>query len=494
MFGSNRSRFADAPALTEIKASGSGDGSSRSRIDQLCDGDWGDDAGTVAKLKAEAVAGELTEIELASSLLSMQRASRNKVELDAIRASRPQGPTGHTTTRTPRGTGVANVLEASLLLSAGIDADFIAGEMGEQTVDQAMSATYRDLGISGLMRAIAYAGGESAQGGENLVRAAFRAEQSIKASGVSTLSLPGILGNAANKAMLAEYRDADTTWRMFCDRGSAADFKVSTQYRLTLGGSFEKVGADGELKHGTLSESSYSRKIDTYGMMLGLTRQDLINDDVSAFLAIPRSLGRASAVRVEEAVYVELLGNSGSFYGAGNNNLLTGADTALSIDSLTRAKTVFRHRVDDNGKPLLVRPDVLLVPPELESTASVLLREQRITDPTDTTVSTAIPSVPAMNPHAGTLKLGVSPYLSNAAIKDESGKALSNQSDSAWYLFARPTSVASIAVSFLSGRETPTIESTEMDFNMLGMQWRAYHDFGVSLVDSVGSVKATGEA
>ena len=38
-----------------------------------------------------------------------------------------------------------------------------------------------------------------------------------------------------------------------------------------------------------------------------------------------------------------------------------------------------------------------------------------------------------------------------------------------------------IEVAFLNGQESPTIETADADFNMLGIQMRGYHDFGVNL-------------
>ena len=36
---------------------------------------------------------------------------------------------------------------------------------------------------------------------------------------------------------------------------------------------------------------------------------------------------------------------------------------------------------------------------------------------------------------------------------------------------------------FLNGQESPTIETANADFNVLGIQMRGFHDFGVSLQD-----------
>ena len=144
-------------------------------------------------------------------------------------------------------------------------------------------------------------------------------------------------------------------------------------------GGFEKVAPDGELKHGKLSEQKYSNKADTYGQILMLTRQDIINDDLSAFMDIPRQMGRSGAESIDDLFFTLLLGNLNAFFSATNSNLLSGVDTAFSANSLTKAKTTFRKQKAGPGnkakdqKPINIRPEFLVVPVELETDAELLM-------------------------------------------------------------------------------------------------------------------------
>jgi hypothetical protein len=67
-------------------------------------------------------------------------------------------------------------------------------------------------------------------------------------------------------------------------------------------------------------------------------------------------------------------------------------------------------------------------------------------------------------------------------------------SDTTWWLCADPKLLASAAMGVLNGQESPTIESADADFDQLGIQFRGYHDFGVSMTEYRTSVKATAEA
>jgi phage major head subunit gpT-like protein len=54
----------------------------------------------------------------------------------------------------------------------------------------------------------------------------------------------------------------------------------------------------------------------------------------------------------------------------------------MNIEGLTRAEAAFFTQTDPDGAPLAVVPKVLLVPPGLNATASVLMRSAEIRDNT----------------------------------------------------------------------------------------------------------------
>ena len=93
---------------------------------------------------------------------------------------------------------------------------------------------------------------------------------------------------------------------------------------------------------------------------------------------------------------------------------------------------------------------------------------------------------PISNPHQGKFRVEVSRYLSTPLYPGNSQKA--------WYLLADANDLAVIEVAFLNGQESPVIETADADFNVLGVQMRGYHDFGVALQDPRGGLKSKGEA
>ncbi|MEZ6233417.1 MAG: hypothetical protein R3B68_04435 [Phycisphaerales bacterium] len=408
-----------------------------------------------------------------------------RTELEVLRAERPS-LSGGGVRRDADHAQSGRALEAAMCLSAGLPEKQVGAWYDEKTMNAAVASDLRGAGLHTLIYETIRAAGEHMRPGRvdnEMIRAAFAADRRLiqAAAGFSTISLSGILSNVANKTMLAAYTAVESVVAMFSAETDVNDFKEVTRYRLTGNGVFEKVGPDGELKHAGLSEQAYTNKVETYGRMIALTRQMMINDDLGAFLQIPRLIGRMSALKREEAVFELLLANPDSFFSAGNKNYISGADTALSIDALTKGEQQFLDQTDSEGKPILLTPSVLLVPSSLKVTAQVLMTETRVNETTD-----ANKPKPAVNPHAGKWKPVASPYLNAQGISGGSAKA--------WYLFANPADVAAIEIAYLRGKRTPTIESGETDFNTLGMQWRGYFDFGVAMQDPRAAVKSKGEA
>jgi hypothetical protein len=213
--------------------------------------------------------------------------------------------------------------------------------------------------------------------------------------------------------------------------------------------------------------------------MLQIDRRDIINDDLGAITTVPRKLGRGSGLKINDVFWTTFLANSG-FFTAGNDNYVSGADTALGIDGLTKAEVAFLDQVDGDGKPIGIMPAILLVPTALSAIGSQLYKSLELRDTTSST------KYPVANPHQGKFRVEVSRYLANSVYTGNSAKA--------WYLLADPSDLPVIEVAFLNGQESPTIETADADFNVLGVQMRGYHDFGVALQDFRGGVKSKGEA
>jgi hypothetical protein len=396
-----------------------------------------------------------------------------RCELEVLRISRPRTPAIYVSDNTIN----ARVLEAACLLSGRVDN--IEAVFDQQTLEMASKRFRGGIGLQELLLEAAWANGYTGRNfrdSRTVLRFAFG--RGIEAS-FSTIDIGGILSNVANKFLLEGFFSVERTWRNITAIRSVSDFKTVTSYRLVGKDQYEQVAPGGELKHGTLGEEKYENRADTYGLVLSIDRRDIINDDLGAITTVPRKLGRGSGLKINDVFWSSFLNNA-TFFAAANKNYISGAGTALSLDGLTEGEVTFLNQVDSDGKPIGVMPAILLVPTALSAIGSQLFKSMELRDTTSNI------KYPVSNPHQGKFRVEVSRYLSNAQYTGNSSKA--------WYLLAEPTDLPVIEVAFLNGQEAPTIETAEADFHVLGVQMRGFHDFGVSLQDYRGGVKAKGEA
>jgi len=401
-----------------------------------------------------------------------------RTELEILRADRPT-VAGAPAIHAPDNTVTGHVLEAACMMTAGLSG--LDDRYEERALDVAATRFRGGIGLQELLLEAAWANGytgRSFRDSRSVLRFAFKPDLAA-AAGVSTINIGGILSNVANKFLLEGFFSVERTWRNITAVRNVSDFKTVTSYRLVGKDQYEIVAPGGELKHGTLGEEQYTNKADTYGLLLSVDRRDIINDDLGAITTVPRKLGRGSGLKINDVFWSVFLNNA-AFFSAGNNNFLAGAQTALSIDGLTTAETAFMDQVDSDGKPIGIMPAILLAPTALSAIGTQLFKSLELRD---TTASTKFP---VANPHQGKFRVEVSRYLGNAQFAGSSTKA--------WYLLAEPADLPVIETAFLNGQESPTIETAEADFNVLGVQMRGYHDFGVNLQDARGGVKSKGEA
>jgi hypothetical protein len=397
--------------------------------------------------------------------------SAEKTELQALRANRPTAPAGIVI---PGGNASPKVIEAAACLALGLKGQSLSASFDDRTLEAA--SKMRGIGLQDILLMAAAAAGYSVRPGcirsdlGGVLRAAF-----------SSADIAGILSNTANKFILDSFMAVEQVWRQIAAIRPARDFKTMTSYRLTGNLQYEKVGATGEIKHGTLGNDPMTNKVDTHAKMLAISRQDMINDDLGALQKIPAMLGRGAGLQLNEVFWTEFLADNTTFFTLARGNYMEGAGTVLNVDQLTALELLFLNMLDSDGKPLGITPRFLLTPNALSVKAAEICNS---TEVRDTTASTKIGT---SNPHAGKFSPIRSSYLHNA-------KMGGGYSATAWYLVADPRDLAAIEVAFLNGVETPTIESSDVDFDTLGIQMRGYHDFGVKKQEYRAIAKSKGAA
>ena len=417
--------------------------------------------------------------------------SPEKAELEALKLDRSSVASTSFNTIDMQADG-PQILEAALCVARKIKG---TEQAFSDKVLQAAHTHYRRVGLQQVILASAIQNGYQHSSGSRIHNGNLRdvlgfameraTPRELRASAFSTVSLPGIFSNVANKELLTGYMEEDQSWREVMAIKSVNDFKTVTSYRMLDDMEYESLTPAGEIKHGKLGEESYTRSVDTFAKMFTLTRKSIINDDLSAFDDLRDRVGRGAAKKLNRLAWTEWLDNS-TFFTTARGNYIEGSTTTLltdgvgiglALDAFDALRTPAADGSKVPGGLVGGSPSILLTPGgAISRNAELLFAGVNITQ-----VKTA-----DANLYAGRYKPVKSVFLNDSS--------LTNYSATAWYLLRDPSAGAAVVVSFLDGVENPTVESAEADFNTLGIQFRGYHDFGVDKAEYLAGVKSKGAA
>ena len=419
-------------------------------------------------LRDQAIAQEWSPEKVDVELLRLRQKTLEQIIVG-------QRPTVRTASRQAKSDGhEAKIIECAIARAAGVRIEkHYSPEICEQS-------ERRPLSLGQLLIEAAVANGMDrchridAGNIRNVLIYAFSAPRQVNAAW-SYADVDTILSNVANKLLMDGFQSVEQAWRRISAVRPLNDLKTTTVCRLTDNLVYEEVPSGGEITHGTLTEESFTIVPKTYARMVALRRQDIINDDLGALQDMQRRLGRGAGLKLNSVFWAAFLNNS-TFFTSARGNL--SSSTSLSLSNLGTAIKKFRELTDGAGHPVGVQPRILLVPPALEATALNIYQSPEIRD---TSSSTRIGTA---NVYRGQFEPVVSAYI-GATIGGTSGF------DTTWYLLADPQDIPVMMVGFLNGKDAPTVESAQADFNVLGIQFRGYFDFGVSLAEYRAGVKCT---
>jgi hypothetical protein len=279
----------------------------------------------------------------------------------------------------------------------------------------------------------------------------------------SNSDFPFILANVANKTLRAAYEAAPQTFKPFARQTANPDFKTIARTQLGDAPTLDKVNESGEFKRGSVSEAREQYALATYGKVVAVTRQTIINDDLGAFTRLPEMFGRAAADLESDTVWGIItanaaMGDGTALFHASHGNL-AGASTAISILTLGDGRAAMRKQKGLNGRFINVQAKYLLVPAAIETIAQQYVTQTNIlaTKPSD------------YNPFANNLQVIAEPRL-------DAVSAVS------WYMAADPKQIDTIEYAYLEGQEGVYMES-RVGFDVDGVELKARLDFAAKAID-----------
>lgn len=437
-------------------------------------------AGTAAN-----VAADITELcvrhampELAAGLI------RQGATLDAARAQvraelamRDAASGGHRNAAA----GIHTVRDEAVTRMAGIEQAILHRISPRVALDD-NGRQYRSMSLLEIGRSWLESNGVNTRGMDRMTLAGKILHQRFGMH--TTGDFSSLFANVATKRLRGAYDENPGTYTMWARRApNAPDFKSMSVVQLSGAPSLLQTNEHGEFKYGTMTDSGETYAVLTYGRIVSLTRQALINDDLRAFDRLTTAFGFASRRLENRLVYAQLTDNptmadTGALFNAtavttagGHANLLSGGTSALQFSSLVTARTAMRKQVGLAGEELNLAPSYLIGPAALEQTMYQL---------------TSANYVPATKAEINEFRSG-----GRTALEPIVEPLLDANSATAWYLASDSGQVDTVEYCYLDGAEGPVIDS-EVGFETDGVGYRCRLDFGAKAVDWRGLLKSNG--
>lgn len=305
-------------------------------------------------------------------------------------------------------------------------------------------------------------------GNMDLVKAAFTQ---------STSDFPILLENAMHKSLLSSYNITPDTWTRFCAVGQVSDFRDHYRYGVGAIGDLQDKNELGEYKNGTIPDGEKATvNIGSKGLIINISREAIINDDLSSFVGLASQLGRSAKRTIEKAVYSVLASNptlasdGKALFHADHGNIGTAANVTTASVEEARKLMMSQKGVGTNADYL-----DLMLKIWLGGLANGGNAKRVNTSEYDPDTSNKL--------QARNIYMGIfSDIIETARI-----------AGNVWYGFADPLEAPVIEVDFLNGETEPYIELRNA-WNTDGAAYKVRHDFGVNVVDYRGAVKNAGAA
>ncbi len=278
---------------------------------------------------------------------------------------------------------------------------------------------------------------------------------------LTTSDFANIMADVTNKELRQGYTEQRRTFELVFRRRTAADFKNINIVQLSSAPDLVTLNENGEFKSGTLTDGKETYKLITYGRLINLTRQTVINDDLDALTRVPNMFGASGARRESDVVWgiftanAALADGTALFHADHNNTLAAGAINATNVGALRK---LMRKQTGLQGEVLDIQPEFLLAGPDKELEL-------------DQFFGTFMPNA----------QTSVTPSNLRSLTPVVEARLTGNN----WYLAANHSQIDTIEYAYLEGEEGVYTE-TKQGFEVDGVQIKARLDFAAKAVDHRG--------
>ena len=302
----------------------------------------------------------------------------------------------------------------------------------------------------------------------------------------STSDFPLTLANVTGKVLRQGYQASPRTFLPLGRRQDLPDFKPAFLIKVGDAPALLAVTENSEFKRGAMGEGQETISLKTYGRVVGMSRQMIVNDSLGAFTKIPEAFGVQSSNLESDIVWAMILSNpvmltdGVTLFNTAHKNIATGANSALytstagpppvitpNAAAITAGRIAMSKQLGDGDtpSPLNLRPKFIAIPPELETITAQILGPGLNANVQGQVVPDFIRDIlPVEEPRLST------------GVRGIQGSA------TAFYLFADPGQIDTFVYSYLEGQDGPYVES-RTGFDVDGMEIKVRHDFAASAIE-----------
>jgi hypothetical protein len=266
----------------------------------------------------------------------------------------------------------------------------------------------------------------------------------------TTGSFPKLTQDAINKTMMVGYTETPTTWRTcFRQAPSAADFKTIHRLRVGALPNLPDWPDNSPLESVSLADAEETYSVQAKSAKISFSYRLLVNDDLSQMSRIPPLFGSAAARTVNALAWAEVTANGTMSDGqalfldsaTGNRKRVnyTSTGTAISVTSVQVGRTLMRLMRGENTPEGNESQDILNLTPRY--IVAPVAKEAIVMQLTLSAYDPATSTFMVFNPASQLIPV-IEPLLDAS-------------STTAWYLFADPSQIDTVEVTFLQGHENP---------------------------------------
>ena len=333
---------------------------------------------------------------------------------------------------------------------------------------------YSNMGFSDLARECLTRAGYQVRNltKDELYRMAIQPTINTRGGGpaLTTSDFPNILGAANTKSLMLGWNYAKVTYDRWCRIGNLANFQAHQRVKLSDAPDLQTILDGQEVKQAAFSDQGETIQLGCRGIIVGIGRQALINDDLSAFKTVPMALTARARQNVNHAVYALIQANAAMadgitlFHATSHGaNLASGGDIGDPDPLTTMAvmEKVMMEQTGPKGTKLNYRPRFIMCGSYHKNSVGIIVGSP--------TLSVAGMPTGTKNPWNGLEPI----YDSEITARH-------------WFGAEDPLTCDTVEVAFLNGRDGPTVELLDANPFYLGVYNRIYLDYAVADIDYRG--------